>query len=245
MFYFPALASAEGIATLAGNEGHHAGGARRLAVGDDIWLFDGHGTVGRAKISAIDRRKSVLQAIIDECCVVPAPQPRIELACALPKGERQSILLENATQLGINAFWPLQCDRSIVKPGANASRRWQRICVEACKQSRRPHLPVIHKPVRPEALMSATAVMEYAIWVAHPPATSRTLQDLISIVRTDVLTRAILLVVGPEGGFTDAEVASLVASGAQTVSLGPAILRIETAAIALLAYVALRAGLDE
>jgi 16S rRNA (uracil1498-N3)-methyltransferase len=244
MYYFPALASAEGTATLAGDEGHHAGGARRLAVGDDIWLFDGHGTVGRAKISAIDRRKSVLQAIIDECRVVPAPRPRIELACALPKGERQSILLEMATQLGINTFWPLQCGRSIVKPGINASRRWQRICVEACKQSRRPHLPVIHEPVRPEA-----AAMEYAIWVAHPPATARTLQDLISVVRTDVPTRAILLVVGPEGGFTDAEVSSLAASGAQTVSLGLAILRIETAAIALpialLAYVVLHAALNE
>ena len=81
--------------------------------------------------------------------------------------------------------------------------------------------------------------------MAHPAATSRTLQDLILVVRTDVSTRAILLVVGSEGGFTDAEVSSLVASGAQTVSLGPAILRIETVAIALLAYVALRAGLDE
>ncbi|MFB3088665.1 MAG: 16S rRNA (uracil(1498)-N(3))-methyltransferase [Acidiferrobacterales bacterium] len=67
---------------------------------------------------------------------MPAPQPRIELACALPKGGRQSILLEMATQLGINVFWPLQCERSSVKPGATASRRWQRICVEACKQSR-------------------------------------------------------------------------------------------------------------
>ena len=123
-------------------------GLRRLAVGDNIWLFDGHGTLGRAKISTIDRRKSVLQATIDECRVVPAPRPRIELACALPKGERQSILLEMATQLGINAFWPLQCERSIVKPGANTSRRWQRICVEACKQRRWPHLPVIHEPVR-------------------------------------------------------------------------------------------------
>jgi 16S rRNA (uracil1498-N3)-methyltransferase len=98
--------------------------------------------------------------------------------------------------------------------------------------------------------------MEYAIWVAHPPATARTLQDLISVVRTDVPTRAILLVVGPEGGFTDAEVSSLAASGAQTVSLGLAILRIETAAIALLlrietaaiallAYVVLHAALNE
>jgi 16S rRNA (uracil1498-N3)-methyltransferase len=236
MFYFPALCNAGATVSLTGAEGRHAGAARRLTVGDTIWLFDGRGTVGRATICAIDCRKTVVRATVEERHVIPAPQPSIGLACALPKGERQSILLDMATQLGINAFWPLQCERSVVKPGASASRRWRRTCLEACKQSRRAHLPVIHEPVRPEALITATAAARYAIWVAHPDASSCATRDPARAIRDDARKSPILLVVGPEGGFTDAEVSNLVAGGAQTISLGSAVLRIETAAIALLAY---------
>lgn len=222
-------------------ESQHAHGARRLAVSDCIWLFDGHGTVGQATVASVDQRTRALQAKIERCHVVAPPHPRVELACVLPKGERQSVLLDMATQLGMGAFRPLSCERSVVKPGHNASRRWRRICVEACKQSRRPHLPVIHDPIQPAELIAEIAPAGHIIWVAHRNGSPVLGGGLFGESRTGEIPDPFLLMIGPEGGFTDAEISQIAANNGRLVSLGSAILRIETAAIALLAYVVWRA----
>ncbi len=230
MFYCATLSEASGTIGLQGSEAHHAAGSRRLKIGDSISLFDGRGTIGRAIIENIDRRAKTIVAKVEERQAVPAPTPRIELACALPKGERLTVLLDMATQLGMAAFRPLQCERSVTKPGPMAQARWQRICAEACKQSRRPHFPAIHSPATPEQVLADTN--GYDIWVADPTGVGITDLD------TGEMNDRLLLLVGPEGGFSESELDGLLKAGGRMISLSESILRIETAAVALLSHAA-------
>jgi 16S rRNA (uracil1498-N3)-methyltransferase len=232
MFYCAELACAGEYLTLAGAEAEHARGARRLGVGDGVWLFDGRGTVGHALIVAADRRVGSLRLQVQQRDIIPPEFPRVELACALPKGERQTVLLDMATQLGMTEFYPLLCERSIVKPGRNAAQRWRRICLEACKQSRRAYLPVVHAPLTLAQLLASHDKSD-ALWVADPSGLP------LSQVSSKERER-LLLIVGPEGGFNATELMHIVDAGAQTINLGKAVLRTETAAITLLANISPR-----
>lgn len=226
LFYCPDLPDVVGSrAVLAGDEAGHALGARRLQVHDDIGLFDGRGTAARAVVTAVDRRRKTLEARLTERRRMPAPRPAVHLACALPKGDRQSVLLDMATQLGMVRFTPLLCARNVVKPGANSLERFRRICLEACKQSRRFYLPDIETPATPRELARASAPGN--LWIAHPTA------DAVPLPVT-TSPNTLTLLIGPEGGFTDEEVQDAIAAGARPFSLGTAILRIETAAVAAL-----------
>jgi len=233
MFYCPGLSPGADVTTVDGEEARHILAARRLAVGDAIWIFDGRGTVGRATIMATKDRTRELHLRVHEREFMPLACPHVELACAPPKGDRQAVLLDMATQLGITAFRPLLCERSVARPSPQAARRWQRICVEACKQSRRPHLPAIHTPVTP-AQAAALADGDCTIWVAD--------QEGTPLPAGPPPLRQLLLMIGPEGGFTGAEITSIADSGGKLISLGIGVLRVETAAIALLAYLTLGRG---
>ncbi len=228
MFYCAELTGVGDTVALRGPEARHVAGSRRLKIGDGICLFDGRGAVGRATIENIDRRAKTIVAKVEECQVVPAPTPRIELACALPKGERLAILLDMTTQLGMAAFRPLECERSVVKSGSTAHARWQRICAEACKQSRRPHLPIIHSLATPAQVLADTNGCD--IWVADPTGVR------IADVDAGKASDRLVLMVGPEGGFSENELAHLLRARGQMISLGESILRIETAAVALLSH---------
>ncbi|OGI44174.1 MAG: hypothetical protein A2V92_04650, partial [Candidatus Muproteobacteria bacterium RBG_16_65_31] len=182
------------------------------------------------------RREIALR--VEERRTEPPPKPPIHLACALPKGDRQAVLLDMATQLGMAGFTPLLCERSVVKPVGGALGRWRRICLEACKQSRRLHLPEIREAATPAEAAARAAAEGARIWIAHPSGGPASCNDAAHAAP------GIVLLIGPEGGFTEKEVAQALSHGARPVSLGPAILRIETAAVALLATVALSGGND-
>lgn len=231
LFYCPDLPDVVGSrAVLAGDEAAHALTARRLQVHDDIGLFDGHGIAARAVVTAVDRRRKTLEAKLTDRRRMPAPRPAVHLACALPKGDRQSVLLDMATQLGMVRFTPLLCARGVVKPNPNTLDRLRRTCLEACKQSRRFYLPEIEPPATPRELARASTPGN--LWIAHPTA------DAVPLSVTTG-SNALTLLIGPEGGFTDEEVREAIAAGARPFSLGPAILRIETAAVAALALTTL------
>jgi 16S rRNA (uracil1498-N3)-methyltransferase len=156
----------------------------------------------------------------------------LHLACALPKGDRQATLLDMATQLGITDFTPLACEHSVVAPGPNSALRWQRICVEACKQSRRAYLPRLHAARTPAEVARKHGAL--ALLIAHPDG------QAFAQAGARLTTAGAMLLIGPEGGFSPQEVAAVRAAGGEPVALGSAILRVETAATALLALVAER-----
>ncbi len=234
LFYSEHLADSGATLTLTGDEAHHAATSRRLHAGDTLWLFDGRGGVARATLTHMSARGRELELRIEERHTEPRVKPAIHLACALPKGDRQNVLLDMATQLGMTQFTPLVCERSVVKPGARHIERWQRICLEACKQSRRFYLPDIHPPATLRAVTERAAARGDAMWIAHPAAQAISLSSAVSQSAADAIT----ILVGPEGGFTETEV-SQAAAHARILKLGSAILRIETAAVALVAAFAM------
>lgn len=243
LFYCPALGEGQALVRLEAEEAHHAHRVRRLATGDRLWLFNGGGLIARGRLRRITERGRVIEVLVEERLAVPPPGRRIHLACALPKGERTGTLLEMATQLGMSAFTPLVCARSVVKPGPQAPARWRRICLEACKQSRRFYLPALREACTPAELAAAEATRDgHALWIAQPGGTP--LATLVAAA-LDAAPSDITVLIGPEGGFTEEELAAVKAAGGVEMDLGEAILRIETAALAVLAAVALcRLGVE-
>lgn len=211
------------------DEARHAAGSKRLTVGDSVTLFDGRGTVASCTIRAIEKKGRDVTVDVGEARTSPAPSPFIELAFALPKGDRLNTLLAMVIPLGVNALRPLRCARSVATFGEKSEGRWQRIMVEACKQSRRAHIPAIMLEVSfEEAIVEAIESKRTPV-VAHP--TGEPLINALGAKNSP--DRA--LFIGPEGGFTDEEVAAASSTGAMIASLGDGILRIETAAVAMLA----------
>jgi 16S rRNA (uracil1498-N3)-methyltransferase len=237
LFYSEQLAEPGATLLLTGDEAHHAAAARRLHDGDTLWLFDGHGGIARATLQRVTARGRTLELRIEERRSEPPPRPALHLACALPKGDRQQVLLDMATQLGMTRFTPLDCARSVIRPGANSLARWRKICLEACKQSRRLHLPAIEVSSTPPDVTRRATAEGSQVWLAHPAAQAVSVTAAINQRVNDVT-----ILVGPEGGFTEAEIEQAVAAGARPLTLGASILRIETATVALVAAFALAAG---
>lgn len=237
LFFAERLSEVGAIMTLAGDEARHAAASRRLHPGDSLWLFDGQGAMARATLQRAGRRE--LELRVEDRQMEPLPQPTIHLACAVPKGDRQQVLLDMTTQLGMTQFTPLACERSVVKPGPASRERWRRICLEACKQSRRLYLPVIHEPANPREVAAQAVASGFDLWIAHPGDQAIPVSALTA---GRDRARGVTILIGPEGGFTQEEVDAVNAAGGTAVALGPAVLRIETAACALLAMLRLNDG---
>jgi 16S rRNA (uracil1498-N3)-methyltransferase len=166
-------------------------------------------------------------SIIERSTVLPA-SPSITLAAALPKGDRQATLFSMATQLGMNRFVPLDCERSVARAGKGFASRTERTAIEACKQSRQAHLPTFDAPMSPAACVECAVQRDELVLIADPAGGP--------LARIDAGGRSIAMLIGPEGGFTENELETMQAHGALLVSLGRSILRIETAAVAALAW---------
>lgn len=235
LFYSEQLAEPGATLVLTGDEAHHATASRRLSNGDTLWLFDGCGGLARTTLLRVAARGRTLELCVEERRTEPPPRPAIHLACVLPKGDRQSVLLDMATQLGMTRFTPLACERGVVKPGANSMTRWKKICLEACKQCRRLHLPAIETTSTVRDIAERATAKGDSVWLAHPAAQAVTVSNAVNQGANDVT-----ILVGPEGGFTDEEIGRAVAAGAKLLALGTNILRIETAAVALVAAFALK-----
>ncbi len=214
---------------LDARETRHAGSARRLNKGDGVVLFDGTGLTADAELVEIGRSRARAKLLAQERH--EPPRPALHLASALPKGDRQATMLAMATQLGMSSFTPLLCSRSVARQSPSASERWQRVCREACKQSRRPHLPHLLPPSTPDELMQRGRP-EACTLLMHPSGSAA-----VQLIASATLHARdeIMLLIGPEGGFVENEIECARAAGAEVVSLGGGILRTETAALAALA----------
>jgi 16S rRNA (uracil1498-N3)-methyltransferase len=228
LFFCAALDNSSEV-SLAGDELSHVK-AQRLKPGDALALFDGRGNVARATIRSIARQE-IRVAVTERRRDSPAV-PCVDLYCAVPKGDRVATLLDMATQLGMRRFTPIRWARGVVEPGARAADRWRRICLEACKQSRRTYLPEVGATATLADAIAQARAEHSRLLLAHPydDAPSPSFPDLAQ-------TRQLALFVGPEGGVVEEELTLLRDAGADLLSLGEGILRIETAAIALIAAV--------
>jgi 16S rRNA (uracil1498-N3)-methyltransferase len=217
---------AAGTARLEGPEGRHAATVKRLRPGEAVLLSDGRGGLAHAVVDAAGR--DTVDLTITGRADTAAPAPRVLLAQALVKGDRGELAVESATEAGVDGILPWRAARCVARweegpRGEKALARWRSTVREAAKQARRPWLPVVEEPVTTAALARRVEAVDLAV-VLHEGASER-LADVPLPPRGDLL-----LVVGPEGGITDAEIDTLVAAGARPVRLGPEVLRASTAA---------------
>jgi len=232
VFYKADLDDTTGSVVLDGDEAHHAATVRRVRAGEEISLTNGAGLMCHGKVEAIDNKPAAVTISVASC-ERQARAVRIHLAAALPKGDRQRTMLDMATQAGMDCFTPLSCERSVSKEGGNASERWRKIVMEAMKQSRRAWLPEIRPSMELAGLVDAlpeNALLLLASGDGRPAAELAIPANVNEVV----------ILVGPEGGFTDAEVEQILATGAITVRLVDSVLRTETAAVLATGLVALR-----
>lgn len=225
-FYCPSLVST-GVSELTDTEAHHLAHVLRLTVGEAVELFNGSGLVGHAVVQQIRKRDVAcdVQSVTQE----PRPTPEITLGTAVPKGDRFDWLVEKATELGISRLVPLNTSRSTVDPRDSKLDRLRQTIIAACKQSRRAHL------------MELTPVMSWPQFLEqtgkHPLVVAHRQSLPVSPPESDFFsTGKLFLAVGPEGGFTDDEIAAAVEQGGRLMHLGEHVLRIETAGLALAAW---------
>lgn len=229
-FYIPPADWKAFALSLIDDEAKHCTQVMRHREGDEIIVFNGSGDVGCARITSIKKNVVSLECLNIEH--IEQPSVRITLAPALIKADRWEWLLEKATELGVSDIQPLVTARCVVKLSAEDAARkhekWQRLVIEACKQSRRAWVPELH-PVRRlhdwcdmsaktdlslvAALDKSAVPIKRAVNQAHAPTTVR-------------------LIIGPEGDFTPEELQHIIADGFTPITLGSLTLRAETASIA-------------
>ncbi|MFD1505305.1 16S rRNA (uracil(1498)-N(3))-methyltransferase [Georgenia yuyongxinii] len=233
------------VVTVTGPEARHAATVRRMRAGEDVELVDGAGlrVAGTIAAATKDALSVTVTAVVREA----APAVRLVLAQALAKGGRDEQAVETATELGVDAVVPWQADRSVsVWTGPKLTRgreRWAAVALAAAKQSRRAWVPEVAEPASTTALAALAARVVTgggAVLVLHEQAT--TPLAAARLPEPDERGADVVVVVGPEGGITDAEVTALEAAGAQPVLLGPHVLRTSTAGPAALAVLAQRLG---
>ena len=230
-FYVEAVAV--GRVELTGDEAHHAAHVLRLREGAEVQLFDGRG--GRAAARLIEVKKGRVTA--DVLHIEPParrPRPRVHLGFAVPKGKRLDWLLEKATELGAASLRPVVFERSVAggdELSEGKLARWSGHCIAAAKQCRLDFLPEI---------LPHQTLAEHLREACDGP---RLMGDggggveAIGAALARCTAEELRLLVGPEGDFTDAEKRAAVEAGWQPVRLGVTTLRVETAAVALLAAV--------
>lgn len=223
--FYVSFPLAVGPAELEGAEAHHLANVSRLRAGDRVILFNGDGCEYGATIQNVAKKHVTL--IIDASARPLRERPfQLHLAVPLPKGDRGQFLIEKLTEIGVTSYTPLQTARSVVHPSDAKMEKLERYVIEASKQCGRNKLMTI-EPLAKWADYVSQANHSSLKWLAHPGGIS--LDGFCNAIAGKDVTIA----VGPEGGWTKEEVDQAREQGWQVVDLGPRILRVETAALAL------------
>jgi len=233
--FVPAEKLSEETLRLLGAEHHYLSRVLRLSVGDEVLLLDGSAQVAKTRIVQVDGEALLLERI----SVETAPshgEPVVTLYMALLKGERHDLVVQKATELGVRRIVTLLCKHCVPSLGHERAERrverWQRIVRAAAQQCRRPDLPEVTPPLTvSEALAQDQNRCRLMLYEGTAPPLRSLLDENTKV------TRNVSLVVGPEGGLDAAELDLLRGAGFLPASLGPRVLRAETAALAALAVV--------
>ena len=233
-----------GHCCLEGAEAHHLLRVMRAKVGDQVILFDGGGDEFEARVHRLGRNDVEFE-ILSQRAINRELTRTVKFAVALPRGDRSEWLTQKLVELGVFELTPWQTQRSVALPNVKTVQRLKRQVIEAAKQCGRNRLMRIEKPV---AFEDHVVADQQAIRLfAHPaqamPDTDGPAMSLSELVEQGVVeqgvNRSIVVGIGPEGGFTDDEVRQAQRQGWQAVDLGRRILRTETAALAMAAWLML------
>ncbi|HET9875756.1 MAG TPA: 16S rRNA (uracil(1498)-N(3))-methyltransferase [Mycobacterium sp.] len=229
LFYVDALPDVGELAAVGGDEGFHAATVRRIRAGEQLMLGDGDGALARCQAEE-PGRGGLRARVLARWDVAPAVPP-VTVVQALPKSERSELAIELATEAGADGFVAWQASRCVTRwDGDRADRglrRWRAVARAAAGQSRRAHIPSVTGVWDTAELVARVGEQVAAgtvVFALHESATA----GLGELDLTRV--RSLVLLVGPEGGITDEEIAALTGAGATPVRLGPTVLRTSTAA---------------
>ncbi|RNA65510.1 16S rRNA (uracil(1498)-N(3))-methyltransferase [Prosthecochloris sp. ZM_2] len=220
-----------GELVVEGEEFHHIVRVLRRSVGDTIYVTDGRGLCARAAIRSVDKRR--LRAEMLSCERLQPPPARLTIAMSLLKSpQRFDFFLEKATELGVDRIVPMVSSRTVSRARGDKARRkterWRNLLVSASRQTKRFYLPLITEPVSFQEVLAMEAEHDVAC-IAH--------ESSLEVPCGEMSGSNVLFLVGPEGGFSSTEVGQALEAGFQAVSLGPSILRAETAALCAAAFV--------
>lgn len=230
-----------GSATLDREESHHCTNVLRLGAGETITVFDGRGREATAVIASAAAGGVALK--MSGPSSTPAPPCAITLAQAVPKGKNMDLIVQKAVELGAARVVPLLSDRTVVLlaagEGDKKRAKWRAVAVEACKQCGQNHLPEIAVPVSPRAFLERGAPAELLLIASLQPG-ARSIKSVLAdfAAARNRRPQSVAVFVGPEGDFTPAELALAGSHGCFPVTLGPIVLRTETAAIYCLSVLA-------
>ncbi len=233
----PGLPAAGGSFELPAGAAAHVARVLRLVAGDALVLFDGAGQEAAATIAEI--RGSSVHVNVTVPAVVDRESPlSLTLVQGVSRGERMDLVMQKATELGVARLVPVMTERSVVKlDAAQAAKRlqhWQGVVAAACEQSGRAWLPEVLPPQPLLKWLAQPAKEGEQRFLLHPGSSTRA-RDLPAL-------RSATLLIGPEGGLAPQEREAALLAGFQDLSLGPRILRTETAALAALAALQAVAG---
>lgn len=219
----------------------HLRDSLRLELGEQIWVCDGQGTRYLMELTRVTKQE-LTGRILSTSQEPVRTAPRLRLAQALLKGEKMDWVIQKATELGVSEIIPLQSRHTIVqlRPERLDAQlaRWQRIALEAAQQSEQWHMPIIAQPQTLAACLTNHPAPTLSLILTE----RRDGQSLHSIRLPENSNESVMMLIGPEGGWATEEVAQAEQAGCARITLGPHILRAETAAIVTAGILQSRAG---
>jgi 16S rRNA (uracil1498-N3)-methyltransferase len=219
---------------LTGSEAHHARDVLRMKPAEKLVLFNGRGREITAEIVDLSGTGIQLRKLHE--AETPALRSRIILGQAIPKGKNMDLIVQKAVEIGAAEIAPIISDRTVVQvdleSGAQKHAKWQQIAIEAAKQCGQNWLPQVHAPRRLGDFFLASPTFDLRLIGSLQPDAQH-LKEILADYSNEHrhLPGSVLMLIGPEGDFTPAELALARHHGCRPITLGPIILRVETAAI--------------
>jgi 16S rRNA (uracil1498-N3)-methyltransferase len=220
---------------LSGSEAHHARNVLRMQAGDKLVLFNGKGRELTAEIMNIADDEIRLQKLHE--ADTPPLRCRIALGQAIPKGKNMDLIVQKAVEIGAAEIAPIISDRTIVQLDSESASqkqtKWQQIAIEAAKQCGQNWLPRVQAPRKLAEFFSMSHQSFDVRLIGSLQPNAQQLKQILETYSSEHgdRPRSVLMLIGPEGDFTPAELALARQHGCQGITLGPIILRVETAAI--------------
>ncbi len=218
----------ENTAVIEGDDVKHIYKVLRLQTGDKVSINDCHGNEYLGDINEINK-KQVIVNLLEKLPINNESPVNIYLYQGLPKSTKMDLIVQKATELGVKEITPVVTERVVVKSELSEFRkvdRWNRIALEACKQSKRSLLPIINTPIEFDELINNLTDMDMIV-VPYENEDGYGIKNIVSDLNKNI--KNIAVVIGPEGGFEEREIEILRSINAYIVTLGPRILRTETA----------------
>jgi len=220
-------------ATLRGDDAHHLMRVMRAAPGDNVVVSNGVDRECVAEVIEL-QKDAVRLSLVEERPMAGEPRAAVWIAQSLPKGDKLETVIQKGTEIGATAFLPFLSARTIVqydaKKEAKRLERWRKIAKEAAEQAHRSKVPDVREPMQWKQLMALVREASFALF-CYEKEHARTLKEALRQAKEAANGGPVLVIVGPEGGFTAEEAAEAEASGATPIGLGPRILRTETAGL--------------